>query len=94
MSKRNLPDIITAIIIEETTPVYFDELCHTLHTEDTFITALIEYEILTPSGQSTKDWHFDSNNLKRAKTAVSFHQDLGVNLNGIALAFQLLDEMH
>lgn len=94
MSNSKLPDLINAIVVEEETPVYFDEICHTLHVEKDFVISLIEYDIVQPLGHNEKEWRFDSTNLKRARTAVSFYRDLGVNLNGIALAFELLEQLN
>ncbi len=93
MSKNKLPDIITAIVIEETNPLTFEQLCQALQTEQQFIIELVENDILKPHGNEYTQWQFDSYNFKRAKTAASFYHDLEVNLNGIALALDLLDEI-
>jgi chaperone modulatory protein CbpM len=93
MSKSKLPDIITAVIIDEPNPLTFEELCHALQTEQQFVIRLVENDILQPHGITHNEWRFDSYNFKRAKTAASFYHDLEVNLNGIALALDLLDEI-
>lgn len=93
MSKHNYPDIITAVIIEQHNPLTFDELCQALQTEQQFIMKLVEHDVLQPDGDTHNDWRFDSYNFKRARTAVSFYHDLEINLNGIALALDLLDEI-
>ena len=93
MTKSNLPDAITAIVIEETNPLTFEELCHALQTENDFVIQLVEQNILTPHGTLQTEWGFDAYNFKRAKTAVSFYHDLDINFNGIALALDLLDEI-
>lgn len=74
-------------------PIHIDELCHVLQTEPDFVVELVELQVLTPQGTSRIEWRFDSYNFKRAKTAASFYHDLEVNLNGIALALDLLDEI-
>ena len=93
MNRKNLPDAITAILIEDTNPITFDELCRSLQTEQQFVIELVEHHVLNPQGNSYMEWRFDSHNFKRAKTAVSFYRDLEVNLNGIALALELLDQI-
>jgi chaperone modulatory protein CbpM len=42
-----------------------------------------------PPGQ----WHFDGIAVVRVQRAVRLQQDLGVNLPGVALALELLDEL-
>lgn len=82
-----------AILIEAENSLTLQELCITLQADDTIIIAFVEHDILLPSGNTPKDWRFNSNNLKRAKTAISFYHDLEINLNGIALALDLLDQI-
>ncbi len=93
MKKNHLPTLVNAILIEENNPIGFEELCHAVQADQQFVIELVELHALKPEGQTHQEWRFDSNNFKRAKTAVSFYHDLEINLNGIALALDLLDEI-
>lgn len=77
----------------DTEPLSFAELCRALQTEQQFVIELVELHVLTPYGNNYTEWYFDSYNFKRAKIAISFYRDLEVNLNGIALALDLLDQL-
>ena len=74
-------------------PLSFEELCRALQTDQQFVIELVELHVLQPQGASHVEWHFDSYNFKRARTAASFYHDLEVNINGIALALDLLDQI-
>lgn len=74
-------------------PLNFEDLCHALQADRHIVIELVELHVLQPQGHSHIEWRFDSYNFKRAKTAISFYRDLDVNINGIALALDLLDEI-
>ncbi len=86
-------DVITAVVIDETSPLTLQELCQALTAEQDFVVLLIEHEIVTPLGKQHDDWRFDSEALRRARLARDFYYDLEVNLNGIALALELLERI-
>jgi chaperone modulatory protein CbpM len=77
----------------DNSPISFEELCRALQTEQQFVIELVELHVLRPQGQTHTDWRFDSYNFRRARMARSFYHELEVNLNGIALALDLLDEI-
>lgn len=86
-------DAITAVVIDEASPLTLQELCQALTAEQDFVVLLIEHEIVTPLGQQHDDWRFDSRALRRARLARDFYYDLEVNFNGIALALELLERI-
>lgn len=69
------------------------ELCTATQLETELVIEMVQIQVLEPVGESPQEWHFDAHNLKRAKTAASFHRDLEINLNGIALALDLLEQI-
>ncbi len=84
---------ITAVIIEDEQCISLEELCQAINAEPKFVVELIEHELITPQGKSDRDWVFDEICLRRSKKAMSFKHDLNVNLEGIALALDLLDRI-
>ena len=70
-----------------------DELAETLQVRHEIIIEMVELNLIEPKGDAPKQWEFDDLCLKRAKTAASFHRDLEVNMQGIALALDLLDKI-
>jgi chaperone modulatory protein CbpM len=49
--------------------------------------------VIDPPGSTRNDWRFSALHLHQIGIAVRLQRDLGVNLPGIALALQLLDEI-
>ena len=57
------------------------------------IAELVDEGILEPKGSGPEDWLFPSASLTRARKAMRLHQDLQVNMAGIALALELMDQV-
>ena len=68
------------------------ELCRMCRVERGAIMGLVEYGVLVPEGESERDWVFDQRGIQRAVRACRLEQDLGLNLAGIALVLDLLEE--
>jgi len=85
--------LISGVIIDETQPLTLEEFCYAIHTEPKIIIQMVEYQLIEPIGESPDEWRFDSLSLKRARIAASFHRDLEVNMPGVALALELLDQI-
>lgn len=77
----------------QVSPLSLNELCEICGVSSDIITKLIEYEIIQPRGNRPEEWEFDLNHLQRAKVAIRLQRDLEVNMPGIALVLDLLDEM-
>lgn len=83
------------IIVDNSQETFFalNELCEVCRASPEIIKAFIEYEIIRPQGASDDTWLFDLNHLQKVKMALRLQQDLEVNLAGIALVMDLLDEL-
>lgn len=71
-----------------------EALGRSLRCEVDLIVALVHEGVLEPQGASPAEWHFGAAALLRARRAVRLARDLDVNPPGVALALQLLDEIH
>lgn len=90
MTKKELTVIVDSA---EVTSLHVDELCQACHISTRFIQDLIEYDIIHLEGNTQEEWVFNLEQLQRIKTALRLQRDLEVNLAGIALVLNLLDEM-
>lgn len=81
------------VILEEQTQLTLDDISTTCCVQTQFIIELVEEGILTPQGSEPHLWHFTGVHIHRVKTALNLQRDLGINLAGIALAIELLDEV-
>ncbi len=87
-------EIYTSVLIETDNGLSLTELCQAVQADNELIIQMVEFRLLKPQGQSPDDWQFDSECLRRAKTAISFYHDLDINLSGIALALDLIGQVH
>ena len=74
-------------------PMTLDELIDASHVSPDFICELIDYGILYQTAGSPAEWEFEISHLQRVKTASRLQRDLEVNMSGIAVVLDLLDEM-
>ncbi|MBX3709076.1 MAG: MerR family transcriptional regulator [Gammaproteobacteria bacterium] len=73
----------------------FDELCEICRISPDVIYELISYDIIHPKQPLKQEqWKFNVDELRRIKTALRLQHDLEVNLAGVALVLDLLDEIN
>ena len=85
--------IVSGILLDEDTYFTLPELCSScgVHAEE--LLAMVDDGILNPTGDSLPDWRFSCVDLIRAHRALRLQRDLELNLPGVALALQLLEEV-
>ncbi len=69
-----------------------EDLSRLCAVDQRHIVALVEEGVLSAVTVSTQ-WQFSGSALRRARLAVRLERDLEVNLAGVALALDLLDEI-
>jgi len=90
MSKQS---ILTGIVVEETTVFTLGELSRACGKPAEWILALVEEGIIEPVSGDQSHWKFHSYCLRRVRIAQRLESDLGLNLAGVALAVELLEEV-
>ena len=80
-------------VVEEGIPLTLVELCHACSASEEFVIAWVYEGVLEPAGDIPQDWSFTGQSLRRARLALSLTSDLEVNLPGVALVLDLLDEI-
>jgi chaperone modulatory protein CbpM len=84
---------IEGSIVEHDVHMTMVELAQATQTPEDLIMAWVSEGVLSPAGGSQEDWRFSGNSLQRAKTAARLMHDLELNLPGVALALNLLEEL-
>ncbi len=79
---------LIVISVDESPELTLDELRHTLQISDDFIQELIDFGII-----DLKDQHIPGDDLRRIRKVLRLQQDLEVNLAGVAVILDLMDEM-
>lgn len=86
-------EIIIVADYTEQEVLTLQELHDVYGLSDEFIHELISHQIIQPANEPAQEWHFDHVQLKRLQTALRLQHDLEVNLAGIALALELMDQL-
>lgn len=85
--------IITGVVIEESTTYSVTEICHKYHIPKQLMIELVEEGLFPDQTNDIEQLALNPSALRRLETAFRLHRDLEVNLPGVALALQLLDEI-
>lgn len=91
MSEKRLIPI--SEILDESVQLSLSELAQhgSVHIE--IIIELVQEGVLEPEGKKPDQWRFRGPDLVRLRRALNLQRDLELNLPGIALAMDLLDEL-
>lgn len=80
-------------IFEEYAVLSVDELSRLCSVDRTYIVELVEEGVLNVLEVGAQEWRFPGAALRRARTALRLQRDLEINLAGVALALELLEEL-
>jgi chaperone modulatory protein CbpM len=92
MTPKDLLLIHTGTIIEDD-PLTLGQLCRACGIHADWIISLVEEGIIEPDGREIRLWRFSGVSLVRVRSALRLQRDLGVNLAGIGLALDLMEEL-
>jgi len=81
------------IILEEQTELTLADLSRACAVHAEYIIELVDEGVLAPVGREPVLWRFTGGHTHRVIVALRLQRDLGVNLAGVALVLQLLDEV-
>lgn len=74
-------------------PYTLDEVCGLCRISVESVVELVEFGVLTPEGDAASDWRFPAQSILRTRRATRLQRDLDLNLPGLALALDLLDDI-
>lgn len=76
----------------QTDTLSLSELSVFCHAKADLVVALVEYGVVTPVEPADPDWHFAPRSIARTRKAARLMRDLGLNLAGVALVLDLIEE--
>jgi chaperone modulatory protein CbpM len=85
--------VMNGLILDETTTLTLDELSCACSVRVERIIELVDEGILEPVGRELNEWCFPGPSLGRARIAMHLQRDLDINLAGVALVLDLMDEL-
>jgi len=86
-------EVVTGIIVDERMTYSLMEICSSCGVHAECIMEWVEYGIIEPKGKRPSEWQFSADALQRSQKALRLQRDLELNLAGLALALELLDEI-
>jgi chaperone modulatory protein CbpM len=86
-------DVIEGVILEEEVEFSLSELSQACAVQAEWLVTLVEEGILEPSGAGATEWRFSGVCLKRAHSVQRLQRDLDLNLPGVALVLDLMEEL-
>ena len=87
-------DILMGQLLDESLEFELEEFCRICHASEAFVVELVAEGVLEPRGEERACWRFTGRSVRRTQVAIRLYQDLDVNLPGVALALDLLEEIH
>ena len=85
--------VIHGALLDERTVLTLGEVCLSCGVHAEYVIELVAEGALDPRGEHMSEWRFSGRCLKRVRTAAHLQRDLGVNVAGVALALDLLEEI-
>jgi chaperone modulatory protein CbpM len=80
-------------LFDDRTELTLHDLCRVFAVEERHIVEMVEEGVLSVIEIDTTEWRFSGAALRRARIALRLERDLGINLPGVALALELLEEL-
>ncbi|XOZ32741.1 chaperone modulator CbpM [Halomonadaceae bacterium KBTZ08] len=83
-----------AEMMDELTRLTLRDLCHDCQVNAEYVIELVEFGVVQPrAGRSPWEWVFAGDDLVRVKKAERLRRDLDMDLPGVALSLELLEEV-
>ncbi len=84
---------LTGILLDERAELSLKELSWACSSSTEWIIELVDEGVLEPIGHEQTHWRFSGTSLPKARTATRLQTDLKINLAGVALALDLMEEI-
>ncbi|MFU8822447.1 MAG: chaperone modulator CbpM [Gammaproteobacteria bacterium] len=86
-------NILMGQVLDESLEFELEEFCRICHASEAFVVELVAEGVIEPRGEERTCWRFTGRSVRRTQVALRLHHDLDVNLPGVALALDLLEEI-
>lgn len=86
-------EIQIGVMIDADSGLTLSQLCRLCAVHADYVVELVEQGVVQPSGEKTNQWNFPGMSIQRIRKARRLQTDLGINLAGVAVILELLDEV-
>lgn len=84
---------LSGAIFDESAVLTLKDLSRMCAVDERHIVEYVEEGVIHAVAVSSNEWHFSGAALRRTRMALRLERDLEINLAGVALALELLDEL-
>lgn len=84
---------LAGVVLDETIELSVEELSVSCSRTSGWVVELVEEGVIEPIDPTAAEWRFSGPTITRAQMAMRLGRDLDINLPGIALALDLLEEI-
>ncbi len=85
--------VIVGVLIEESETMSYSEVCHKYHIPKELLIEMMEHGLFSNHSTQIENLALNAKELHRIESAFRLHQDLGINLEGVVLAIELLEKI-
>ncbi|MGB5627731.1 MAG: chaperone modulator CbpM [Woeseiaceae bacterium] len=85
--------ILSGTLLDEQAELSLEDIGRLCSRSTEWVIELVEQGVLEPTGDSWQGWRFSGTSLVRARVARRLQRDLDINVEGVALAIELMDEI-
>lgn len=89
---NNTQLMVIGELLDERLLLDLNDISQRCCVEVALIKEMVQIGVLEPQGRTPADWWFSGHDLVRLQRALRLQQDLGINLPGLALCIELLEE--
>jgi len=86
-------EIRHGVLLDESVEMSLGEVCRACEVQAEVIIQLVAMGVVEPHGREPGQWRFAGQAIGRIERALNLQRDLDINLPGVALALELLDEV-
>ena len=87
------PAGIPAEVVDAEITCTLEQICVSCNVDADWVAALVEHGAVDPVGAARQEWTFARLTVVRIAKAKRLERDLGLNIPGVALALELLDQI-
>lgn len=92
MSRHDI-ESLSGELLEDRAVLSLADLCRIFSVDERHIVEMVEEGVISVFEVDASSWRFSGTALRRTRVALRLERDLGLNLPGVALALELLEEL-
>lgn len=85
--------VLSGFLMDEEATLSLDELARACSVHVEWVVRLVDEGVLEPRGERPERWEFSGPALARVRTALRLQRDLQLDLAGVAVVLDLLEEL-